>query len=118
MKKTKAFKLEGYDKSIVVNEISVKQILEMFDQKKDLSYQSLLSDQILPVICNLELDELIEMTPREINEVWEHFKELNKSFFVVSQFLVVKTVLEKLQKAFISDFSKMLTGSLKLDISE
>ena len=118
MQKTKSFKLEGYDKRIEVKEISVKQILKMFDQKKELSYQSLLSDQILPVICNLELNEIIEMTPREINEIWVHFKELNKFFFVVGQLPVVKIMIEKLQKAFISDFSKMSTDLLKLDILE
>ena len=118
MRKTETFKMEGYENPILVKEISIKQILELFDQKKKISFESLLSDQILPTVCNLTIEEIIEMTPREINDIWEHFKKINKSFFVLGQFPAIKIVLEKLQKSITADFVKMYADSLKLAIVE
>lgn len=112
-RKTKAFAIEGYKKNFIVNELSVKQILDMFDQEKTVSFFSLLDEQFLPAAGNITIDEIKEMTPSELEEVWAAFKEVNKSFFGLAQIKGVQQVLEKIQESFMADLLALFASLSK-----
>lgn len=111
MKKSISFKLDGYDKKIVVNELSVADILFLFDQKKDVSFSSFFKDEILQKVCNLSLEEVTEMTPRELTFIWKKFKEVNNSFFDLGRIPTIKILLTKVQEAITTDFLSLYASS-------
>lgn len=120
MRKTITFKIEGYDKSFIINELSVKEIISLIQDEgitgQDLdSLRSVFKDRLLPLCINADLDELVEMTPSEIMQMWDRFKEMNKSFFGMAQTLGLTKVVEDLKNAAIADFSKVLVLSSKQD---
>lgn len=120
-RKTKTFQIEGYEKSFTVKELTVKQIIDLM--QKDVQDTSLagLKDQFLnflPVASNIKLDELIEMPPSDIKLIWDKFREINSTFFAVSQQVGLGNLLEDLKRAIIEDFGKLLVASSKLVIPE
>jgi len=120
MKKTTTFKIEGHEKSFKVNELTIKDIIGLMQdegiQTQDIaSLKSVFSDTLLPLCSNIKLDELIEMTPSELKEVWGHFKSINTVFFEMAQTLGLMDVVGDLKKAAIADFSKLLALSSKQD---
>lgn len=120
MRKTITFKIEGYDKSFIVKELSVKEIIGLMQdegiQGTDLeSLKSIFTEKLLPLCTNVGIEELLEMVPSELMEIWNHFKEMNKDFFDMAQKLGLAEVVADLKKAAISDFSKLLAASSKQD---
>ena len=121
MRKTITFKIEGHDKSFIVNELSVREIIGLMQdegiQGKDLgSLKSVFTEKLLPLCANIEVDEFLEMTPSEIMVVWDHFKEMNKDFFEMAQKLGLADVVADIKSAAISDFTKLLAASSNQDM--
>lgn len=122
MKGQKSFRIEGYDKQIVVTELSVRQIMNLF-QFQDLenieswsSISQYVQEKILPATTNLSLDELLDFTPTELKQVWDKVKEVNSTFFGLTRAPIIKKVLEeavpRLRDAFgdsVADLSKLVT---------
>jgi uncharacterized protein YfaA (DUF2138 family) len=120
MRKTITFKIEGHDKSFIVNELSVKEIISLMQdegvQGQDIeSLKRVFTEKLLPLCVNVDLDELILMVPSEIMIMWDHFKDMNKDFFGMAQRLGLAELVEDLKRAAISDFSKLLAASSKQD---
>ena len=120
MRKTITFKIEGYDKSFIVKELSVKEIISLMQddgvQGQDLNnLKDVFTEKLLPLCVNVELDELIEMVPSDIMIIWNHFKTMNEDFFGMAQKLGLADMVEDLRKAAISDFLKLLAASSKQD---
>lgn len=121
MRKTITFKIEGYDKSFVVKELSVKEIISLMQdegiQAQDLeSLKAVFTDRLLPLCVNVGLNELMEMVPSDIIEIWNHFKDMNKDFFDMAQSLGLADLIGDLKKAAIVDFSRLLALSSKQDM--
>jgi len=121
MRKERKFKIEGYEKTFEVYELSVRQIINLMedDSLGDLSLpalKSLFTDKLLPVGSNLSYDELIEMNPSEIKECWNRFREVNASFFEGAELLGLTSIINTLKAAIIKDFSNLLVSSSKLGI--
>ena len=120
MRKTITFKIEGHEKSFIVNELSVKEIIGLMQdegiQGTDLgSLKSVFTEKLLPLCVNMGVDELVEMVPSEIMQIWDHFKEMNKDFFEMAQKLGLADVVADLKTAAISDFMKLLAASSNQD---
>jgi hypothetical protein len=113
MRITKTFKIEGYDKSFEVKELKVKEIIGLMAGDEsvldDLSiekFKELATDKFLPIASNIEFNELEEMTPSELIEVWDHFKEVNKSFFDLAQKMGLQEMIDRIKEAIIVDFGR------------
>ena len=117
-RKIKTFTIEGYDKNFIVNELSVKQILDLFDQEKTVSFFSLLDEQFLPSAGNITLEEIKNMTPSEIELIWASFKEVNKSFFALARVKGVDKIMEKIRESFIADSLLLFASLSKQGIQE
>ena len=120
MRKTITFKIEGYDKSFIVNELSVREIIGLMQdegiQGADIgSLKTVFTEKLLPLCINREVDEIIEMVPSEIMQIWEHFKDMNKDFFEMAQKLGLADVVADIKSAAISDFTKLLAASSNQD---
>lgn len=123
MKRLKRIEIDGQKKPFEVWEMTVAQVLE-FAQREDLFSELSLKDfvrlaeELLPEFTNATVDDLKKLAPSEIRELWEGFKEVNSDFFDVARAVGLTGLLEHLQRAIISDFSKLLASLLSLDTPE
>ncbi|RLC88913.1 MAG: hypothetical protein DRJ03_01340 [Chloroflexi bacterium] len=121
-RKTETFKIEGYDKSFTVTELTVKQIIGLVQDDVQTAgddfdaLRSIFADKVLPLASNVTMEDLVEMAPSDIKEFWDHFYKVNSVFFEMARKSGLKAVLETLQTAILSDFGKWLAGSLRPDI--
>lgn len=123
MKRTKQISIEGFNKDFTVNELTVAQVMELFDNEDllaDTSIEGLKRTlaQLLPEFSNITLEDMKRMAPSELRELWEGFKEVNSDFFEVSRALGLTTMLETIKQGVMSDFSKLLVSLLKPDTPE
>lgn len=121
MRITKTFEIEGVDKEFMVRELKVKEILGLIsdDSLDDLSIDKLkdrFANKFLPLCSNIKLTDIENMTPSELEVVWEKFKEANKSFFGMAQKMGLEDLLMKLKEGIIADFSKSVANLSKQDI--
>jgi len=89
MRQTKTFDIEGRNGSIEVKELTVREILELVDPAKleGLSLPEFIQHfqtVALPKATSLKTEQLLDMTPSEIDQVWTVFKEVNDTFFGLS----------------------------------
>jgi hypothetical protein len=119
MRKTKTFKLEGWDKQFTVNELTVKQIISLLQDDplrriSDVDWLRKSLDRLLPDCGNVATDDLIAMAPSEIEEIWKQFQEVNKVFFATARQVGLGDLLAELKAAIIKDYSRLHASSLKL----
>lgn len=118
MRITKTFKIEGYDKSFTVNELKMKEIISLMseDLLNDLTMETMkqrFSEVLLPMCSNIEFADLEDMAPSEFMQIWEKFKEANKSFFELAQKMGLGELMEKMKLAIFADFGSLVAPSSK-----
>jgi len=120
MRKTVTFKIEGYEKSFTVNELTVKEIISLTseDLLGDVSISKLKENfetRLLPICSNIELSDLMEMAPSDLKAIWDNFKKVNSDFFAVARNAGLDKILIRLKEALIADFSSYVADSSKAD---
>lgn len=120
MRNTKAFKIEGYEKQFEVRELTVAEIISLMssedgeDESPDTSiaeFANRFDKVLLPLACNLDIEELKAMPPSDIMEIWDRFQEVNKSFFDLARAAGLDKTFTGLKEAIIADFSNLLVSS-------
>jgi hypothetical protein len=126
MRKRKTIKID--EKEITVLEVKVSDILEILglqeekkadgkisegpgDQLKDLV--AIIRKYLPQFVQNITLEDMIDMAPSEIEQVYNAFKEVNSTFFSLAQRLKLGEMLERMKDAIIADCSAMFAGFLK-----
>ena len=119
-RKTATFKIEGYEESFELRELTVKEIIGLMQSDLDTSLDGFkqLLDKFLPLCSNIKPNDLYSMTPSELEDIWNKFKEINSVFLRVSQQMGIEQMLGDLKEAVIRDFSNLLADSLKKAIPE
>lgn len=124
MRKTKSFKIEGFDQQIMVKELTVNQIISLMqdDVLTDASLDTLrtvFQDRLLPLCLEgLTMKDLLDFAPSELEQIWDNFQEVNSSFFVLARKSGLMKSVDELRAAMLSDFSKLLVSSSSQDIPE
>lgn len=121
MRNTKTFEIEGYSKTFMVKELKIKEIISLMsgDLLEDVSLNAMkknFSEVLLPMCSNIEMSDLEEMTPSELEIIWTKFKEANNSFFEMAQKMGLSEILQKIKKGITEDFGKIVVPSLNTDI--
>jgi hypothetical protein len=122
MRNTKTIEIEGHEKPITVYELTVKQIIGFMqddvwktgDDSLD-SFRKVLDTKLLPVCCTITMEDLIGMTPGEIEKIWLGFKEVNSVFFEAARRTGIQEMLDtvlvgiksQLKGAITEDFLKL-----------
>lgn len=130
-RRTKSFQIEGIDKEIEVRELTVKQIIRILASdervgkdgtKEKMSIEQQFKESFLPIASNVVYDDLMDMTPSEIKQIYDEFEEINKVFFDVARKagleVIVKRLSENIRQVIINDFSALRAKSLPEDIPE
>ena len=113
MRKSKIIKID--DQEIAIKELRVRDVYYLLglDEKEPL-FDRL--DNILSRCSDLNRDKIFDMTPSELEIVWEGFREVNASFLDVAANLGFKAdLLQDLTKSILLE---QLTGSSPLDTAE
>ena len=118
MRLSQTFEIEGYKKKFEVRELTVKEIIDLskdeaIDKLSVDSLKELFSTRLLPLCSNIEMDELLQMAPSEIAEIWKNFEEVNKVFFEVARKAGVGQTLGEIKKAITADFLSFAATSSK-----
>lgn len=113
MRKTLEFELEGANgsRSIQLRELTVR---ELMDMGTEFGAGSLVGDleRFLPRLSNLTTDDLMDMTPGDIETIWEKFREVNAAFFRIAEAFGFGAALEALK----TQLQAMLISSLLEDM--
>jgi hypothetical protein len=103
MREQKTFSIEGHnDKTFKVKELTLREWLDIlspgsFEGKDLFAFFKHFQFEILPKATNIKPKELLEMVPSEIDIVWGHFKEVNKTFFGLADRLGLKSMFEEVR---------------------
>jgi hypothetical protein len=117
------FKIEGRDQSITAQELTIKDILSLFQfQNLDevnswSSIRGYVQENVLPKATNLTVEDILELTPSEIAKVWEQVRKVNETFFGLIRAPMVKEVLEQVKPKIVAAFGNSFAGLSKLDMS-
>ena len=108
MRKTKKIKVDN--KEITVKELTVRELLSFVEDSESVSLDTL--GELLEVATEgLDMSTLKEMTPSEIKQVWDAFREVNSVFFDTAKALGMGEAVAEIKKSLVSDFSKLLASS-------
>ena len=104
MRKSAEFTMEN-DKgtlSVRLQELTVREVLDMCEQfgKGPLVHDL---ERLLPRMSNLTTNDLMDMTPGELEMLWEQVKEVNAAFFRIAGTLGFGRVLEAFRAQLRSD---------------
>jgi hypothetical protein len=115
-------------KTILVHELTVGQILDLFEDKdlggdgsdesgSDISSLMKVATRHLPKATNLTFEEMRDMAPSELKVVYDAFAEVNTVFFGIARSMGMDKMLIELKQAVIEDFSSLLVVSSKRAMS-
>jgi len=100
------------DREITVKELTVQDVLEMFDFQEGDNFWTL-AQRHLPKATDLSVEDMQKMAPSELETVFEKWKEVNASFFRIARALGLNSVLAQMKDAVVADFYNSFFGSLK-----
>ena len=88
--------------SVRLQELTVREVLDMCEQfgKGPLVHDL---ERLLPRMSNLTTNDLMDMTPGELEMLWEQVKEVNAAFFRIAGALGFGRVLEAFRAQLRSD---------------
>ena len=119
MRKRKIVKIN--DKEFTVKELAVKDIREIWEEvggEGDLAGIKKLVEQHMPKVTDATLEDFKNMTPSEIMELVDAFKEVNSAFFEMARSLGLGRMIEEIKPAIIRDFTGLYARSSKQDTPE
>lgn len=115
----KKIEVPGFDKVFEVRELTVNQLMELFESLKGLSADKSVVDfltldvDLLAMVSNAKLVDLKAMAPSEIELLYDGFMEVNASFFKVARSLGMNVVIDQLRAALVSDFYGLLSNAVE-----
>jgi hypothetical protein len=123
MRKSKAFTIEGVEKTFEVRELTTRQIIEFIsdDSLTNLGLANMkviLNEKLLPLCTNATWNDLIDLAPSEIEQIWNKFQEVNSTFFVVARAAGLTTVMEEFKRSVMKDFLRAVNIVEEQEIKE
>lgn len=118
MRETKTVKIDGLDRPVRVNELTLREvmgILQSFDPTSQTigELRLVFLEKLLPLVSDIKEAELMSLAPSRIARLWEAVKEVNGTFFACADLLGARDVLQALRSQFIGVFSRLLASSSK-----
>lgn len=104
---------------VIVKEFTTAEVFEMFSLEKipkDATFETFqeqLQEYLPKCLEGATLEDLKQLPPSKLKEIWLAFKEVNSVFFDLAQTLGLGQLVERLRSAFANDFGRMFAGSLK-----
>lgn len=124
MRETKTFTIKGHDhKKWEVRELTAREILTVLSPH---SLEGMEWGQVmehfmstaLPVASTITAEELLDLAPSEIDEIWGHFREVNKTFFGLSDRLGIKGLYQEVRPMALAAFGNYVVGWLQQAMEE
>lgn len=104
---------------IIVKEFTTAEVFEMFALDKipkDASFENFqeqLKEYLPKCLEGASLEDLKQLPPSKLKEIWLAFKECNSVFFATAQTLGLGNLVERLKSALANDFGRIFANSLK-----
>ncbi len=110
MRKIKTVKID--DREITIKELRVKDLISILEGDESRDVMGRVSE-LLPLCSSLSVDDLREMAPSEIAQIYEAFREVNAVFFDAARQMGLSEVISALKETIRTEFSEALAGSLR-----
>ena len=106
------------DKEIIVKELSVRQVLGLFESDAGTTGPTLPAllgkfQELLPIATGMSVEELSDMTPSELLVVYNVFKEVNSVFFGLMANLGITQILAEIKASTVQSFSGLFANYLE-----
>jgi hypothetical protein len=107
-------------KTITVKELTVREIINLANNEAlrgvgssedgfELAALREQADEYLPqFIEGATMDDLLDMKPSQLKEIYDKFMEVNKTFFAVARSVGLHQIVEQLKLALQKDFLKLV----------
>jgi hypothetical protein len=124
MKRIKEVRID--DRIIKVNELTVKQLIELgrrFTDRgpdADTSTKAFIDEirgSLSMVVEGITFEELESLAPSEITQLYDAFKEVNSAFLTIAEKMGFGNTIRELLRGMRNDFSGYLPNSSKQDTS-
>lgn len=116
MPKSKTLQIDN--KEITITELRVREILEIFDEFPEHTDIDVLKDQgekLLSKITGLTLEDLKQMYPSDIKQIYDAFSEVNSFFFETAKSLGLDKLIPEITQSLAKDLSGLCSDLLKPD---
>lgn len=113
--KTVKVPIEGYKKVFEFTELTVQQIMDVFDVVKDfktgMGYKEMFSlvEASLSGCMNVSQEDLQALAPSELEVLWDSFKEVNASFFKLARVMGMDELMTRIRAALVTEFYALLS---------
>ena len=113
MKKTATMTIN--DKVIIINEITVRQMITVKEKLSDMSILDAIKE-MLPMLTDAPADFLLDLAPSELESIYEKIKEVNSSFLALFPLeSILAGYREKLLETVNSNLMSLSAESLQPD---
>jgi len=116
MRKHKTSKID--DKEFSIKELRVQDLLDILNGIGDAGGIEEEIAKWLPRCTDLTLEDLRQMAPSELMQIYETFREVNADFFEIAGRLGLNKMAARMKESFMNEFSGVLSDSLKRVIPE
>lgn len=116
MPKSKTLQIDN--KEITITELRVREILEIFDEfaeDTDLDVLKNQGEKLLSKIAGLTLEDLKQMYPSDIKQIYDAFSEVNSFFFETVKNLGLDKLIPEITQSLAKDLSELCSDLLKPD---
>ncbi len=113
--KSMSVNIEGNKKVFQFKELTVRQIMDVFDVVKEfktgMSFQEMfgLVESSMATCSNVTLEDLQALAPSELEQLWTEFKGVNSSFFKMARTLGMDEMITSIRAALVSEFYNLLS---------
>lgn len=117
--RTKQITIDGFPKVFTVRELTVAELMELFDSMKNLDNDASVMDMFttasdkLGMFGTAKMEDLKVMAPSEIETLYDGFMEVNNSFFKVARTLGMESLLDRVRAAFLEDFYELFVSVMQ-----
>lgn len=105
------------DREITVKELTPRNILDILDGVDEQNIQTTdlveLLNKHLDKAVNLKFEEILDIPPSDLKELYEAFKEVNSIFFDMAGQMGLGQILVRAKEAFDQDVSKLFASLQK-----
>ena len=115
MRKREPIKIDK--REITVKELTVREILEIAELKNVTSdnlsidvFKKEFSNYLPRAVEGVKVEDLLDMAPSELKEIYDKFKEVNGVFFDVARSVGLGELMDNIKTAIQKDFLKLLAG--------
>ena len=121
MRKIELLKIEGIEAEIMVRELTVSDMIEIYDDiKEDVSLGNFIEmvKKHASKFTSLKKEDFLKLAPSELDMIFGAFRKSNAFFFEIAKYLGINNIIKNMTTTFVDQLSKTFADLLVQDTAE